>query len=183
MVELWALYVLMLFMIAGAVAAIEMTDLLSSVISVAAVGAALSIIFLMLGAPDLAITQVVVEVICLVLLIRVVVVRREASAREVLRAFPVAAGLLFAGVLLGACYLSFRHLTPFGSPLLTVSQDYLTNALTATGASNYVAAVLLDFRAYDTLGEATVIFTAIIGAFAILRTKGRTSNEGHDGNR
>ena len=38
--------------------------------------------------------------------------------------------------------------------------------LEQTGAANYVMAVLLDFRAYDTLGEATVLFCAILGALA-----------------
>jgi len=33
--------------------------------------------------------------------------------------------------------------------------------------------VILDYRAYDTLGEATVLFTAIVGAFVILRKRGR----------
>jgi len=33
--------------------------------------------------------------------------------------------------------------------------------------------VLLDYRAYDTLGEATVIFVSILGAYAILRRRGR----------
>ena len=43
-----------------------------------------------------------------------------------------------------------------------------------TGAANAVTAILLDYRAYDTLGEATVIFVSIIGAYAILRRVGRT---------
>ena len=42
-----------------------------------------------------------------------------------------------------------------------------------TGAVNAVTAVLLDFRAYDTLGEATVIFVSVLGAYALLRQIGR----------
>jgi multisubunit Na+/H+ antiporter MnhB subunit len=45
--------------------------------------------------------------------------------------------------------------------------------LKETGAANIVTAVLLDYRAYDTLGEATVLFTSIVGALAILRKKAR----------
>ena len=69
------LYLLLVFMIIGAVIAIETKDLLSSVICVGAIGLALAIVFLLLGAPDLAIVQVVVEVLSLVLLLRVVTVR------------------------------------------------------------------------------------------------------------
>jgi len=44
-------------------------------------------------------------------------------------------------------------------------------------------AVELDFRAYDTRGEATVIFTSIIGAYVLLRHVGRKPDAGHDTNR
>jgi multisubunit Na+/H+ antiporter MnhB subunit len=37
--------------------------------------------------------------------------------------------------------------------------------------------VILDFRAYDTLGEATVLFTSVIGIMAILRRPGRKKKE------
>ena len=53
------------------------------------------------------------------------------------------------------------------------SNTYLRESLTATGAPNVVTAVLLDFRAYDTLGEATVLFCAVLGALTILRRKAR----------
>ena len=56
-----------LVILAG-IAALEAKGLLSTVISVGAAGLILSVIFVFLGAPDLAITQVVVEVICLILL-------------------------------------------------------------------------------------------------------------------
>jgi multisubunit Na+/H+ antiporter MnhB subunit len=51
------------------------------------------------------------------------------------------------------------------------AQDYIENGLAKTGAANLVASVILDFRAYDTLGEATVLFTSIVGAMVILRKK------------
>ena len=48
------------------------------------------------------------------------------------------------------------------------SNTYLGTGLEDTGAPNIVTAILLDFRAYDTLGEATVLFCAITGALTIL---------------
>jgi hypothetical protein len=47
-----------------------------------------------------------------------------------------------------------------------------------TGAGNAVMGILLDYRAYDTLGEATVIFVSILGAYALLRHVGRKKKEG-----
>jgi len=168
-----AVYALLGFILVASVIAIETKDLLSSVISVSAAGAALAIIFLLLGAPDLAFTQVVVEVIFMVLLIRATVRHDDTTVESHRDMFSVASGLVFVGVLVLVSVFAFRSMTPFGQPLMTLSQPYLSRSFTDTGAANAVTGVLLDFRAYDTLGEATVIFTAVIGAFAVLRHLGR----------
>ena len=60
---------------------------------------------------------------------------------------------------------------------MSVSQEYLKHSINETGASNVVMGILLDYRAYDTLGEAIVIFTAILGAFVVLRRKGKKKKE------
>ena len=64
------LYVLLGFMIVGAIVALEIKDMVSSVIAVGAVGLGVSIAFLILKAPDLAITQLTVEILMLIILIR-----------------------------------------------------------------------------------------------------------------
>ena len=51
--------------------------------------------------------------------------------------------------------------------------EYLKSAPEQLQTANAVTATVLDFRGYDTLGEATVIFTAIIGVLVLLRPKGR----------
>jgi multisubunit Na+/H+ antiporter MnhB subunit len=181
------------FMLIAALVAVETRDLLSSVIALGAAGFALSVIDLLVGAPDLALTQVVVEVIALVLLIRVVITRRDSSTpapRDALRTGGVllAGGLILAAVLVSVGAFGGDGVMPeFGQPVLAgktpgVSADYLSRTAEAkdaggTGAQNAVTAVLLDYRAYDTLGEATVIFVSIIGAYAILRRVGRKREE------
>jgi len=167
------LYSLMGFMIVGSVVAIETRDLLSSVICVGAVGFALSVVNLVLGAPDLALTLVVVEVLALVVLIRAVRTRRDtyhATSRDTLAIGLVVAGLCFV---LAVAYFSLNELPPFGKPIMLMSEPYLRSGLSSNAAVNYVTSILLDFRAYDTLGEATVIFAAVIGAYAVLRAVGR----------
>ena len=171
------LYVLMAFMVIASLIAIETSDLLSSVIAVGAVGFALSVIDLLLGAPDLALTQVVVEVLILVFLLRVVVTRRDETHETHKDTFAVGSVLLLLGVLLVCCFYAFHYMQPFGQPLMTMSRPYLEKSITGTGAVNAVMAILLDFRAYDTLGEATVIFASIIGALVILRKVGRKRRE------
>ena len=172
-----ALYALLGFIVVGSIIAVEAKDLLSTVISVSAAGAGLAIVFLLLGAPDLAITQVMVEVVCMVLLIRVAVRRDDTTIQRARDMFSVAAGLVCVGTLMIASAYAFRFMAPFGKPLMTVSKGYLAQGFKLTGAANAVTAVLLDFRAYDTLGEATVIFAAVVGAFAVLRRIGRKRDE------
>ncbi|GAG07500.1 unnamed protein product, partial [marine sediment metagenome] len=67
--------ILMLLMIIGAIIAIETKNLLSSIVCVGAVGFLVSIAFLFLHAPDIAITQLVVEILALIILIRATISR------------------------------------------------------------------------------------------------------------
>jgi multicomponent Na+:H+ antiporter subunit B len=53
-------------------------------------------------------------------------------------------------------------------PLNTVALNYLENCYEDTGSINVVAAILADYRLYDTVGEATVLFVAILGVTLIL---------------
>ena len=168
------LILLLIFMIVAAVVAIWTDDLLSSVIAVGAVGFGSSVAFLLLAAPDVAITQIVVEVLTLVILIRATVGRRVKTATGTRDLFgvAVAGGLVLVFLAIGVTVLD--ALPEFGKPAVErVGQDYLKSGAEKTGATNVVTAVLLDFRAYDTLGEATVLFTAVVGATALLRRRSR----------
>ena len=174
------LLILIVFVILASIVAVEAKELLSTVISVGAAGLALSVVFLLLGAPDLAITQVVVEVLCLILLIRTAVYTENINTYEAQHErFVVAIALVGGGIFLLMGFFAFQSMIPFGAPIEGVeyiADQYIQNAMTRTGAANAVMAVLLDFRAYDTLGEATVIFCSIIGAYAVLRRIGRLKN-------
>ncbi len=172
MVETFLL-ALLIFMIVGSIIAIETKNLLSSVISCGIVGAAVSIAFLMLGAPDIAITQVVVEILILVILIRATIMIDNTAIEAHWDTFAVVSSLVFFGLFLVFAFLAVQELPPFGQPLMRVSKEYLQTGLQKTGAANIVAAIILDFRGYDTLGEATVIFVSILGSFVILRRRGR----------
>jgi multisubunit Na+/H+ antiporter MnhB subunit len=72
----------------------------------------------------------------------------------------------------------FNEFPEFGTSVMQRFADapslvYLHSGLAETGAPNLVTAVLLDFRAWDTLGEATVLFCAALGAVVILRRNAR----------
>jgi multicomponent Na+:H+ antiporter subunit B len=166
-------YTLLIFCIIGAIIAIEARNILASVISAGVVGMGLSILFLFLGAPDIAITQVVVEIIVLIILIRSTVSIDNTAITKHRDTFAIISSLVFFGLFLVFAFMAFQGLPKFGEPLMRVSSKYLEQSLTETGATNIVMGILLDYRAYDTLGEATVIFTAILGSFVVLRQKGK----------
>jgi len=172
------LVLLLVFMIIAAIIAIWTRDLLSAVIAVGAVGFGSSVAFLLLGAPDVAITQIVVEVLTLVILIRATIGRgvHTVSGTRDVSGMAVAGALVL--LLLVFAVGAAGVLPPFGSPAVARVADapaatYLEEGLSRTGAGNIVTAVLLDFRAYDTLGEATVLFGAILGAMALLRRRSK----------
>ena len=173
--------VLLALAIIGAIVAVESTRLLFSVISIGAVGFLVAIVFLFLSAPDIAIVQIGVEIVSLVILIRATV-GREAEPDTGHRAFVgmVAAVTLVVIVsLLGVRV--FTEFPEFGSAVMdrfaeAPSASYLRDGLAHTGSPNIVAAVLLDFRGYDTLGEATVLFCAMLGALTVLRRKARSKS-------
>jgi multisubunit Na+/H+ antiporter MnhB subunit len=171
------LNILLLFMIFSAIVAVQIEDLLSSVIAVGAVGLGLSLAFLVLKAPDLAITQLVVEILCLIILIRATIKKDLPFSTSGRWVFNTLSTLVFIAVFLLFAYFALRELPSFGAPIMRVAQEYLTGGLQKTGATNLVASIILDFRGFDTLGEATVLFTAVIGVLAVIRKVGRIKNE------
>ena len=183
--EMILFYVLMLFVLIAAVIAVETDNLLSAVICVGAIGFGGCLMFLFLRAPDIAITQIVVEVLGLVILLRATISRDETFISGDREFFQTVVSVVLVMVLFLAGIQVFSTLGNFGDAVFArmpnaPSQVYLKDGLARTGAANIVSSVILDFRAYDTLGEATVLFASIIGATVILRTKSRKRLEEAD---
>lgn len=168
-VETW-LYFTLGYMILGSIIALEIKDILSAIVSIGIVGLGVSVSFLFLQAPDLAIVQFLFEIFALVILVRAFVKKdyhAEAPAR--VNGLLVAVSVLTLIAVFVASISVFKLLPPFGEPLMETASHYIKNGVQETGAVNLVAAIILDYRAYDTLGEVTVLFTAILGSLTILR--------------
>ncbi|MCM8762478.1 MAG: DUF4040 domain-containing protein [Candidatus Omnitrophica bacterium] len=165
------LVVLMLLMTGGCVISITARSLTSSVVSMGTAGLILSILFLLLGAPDIAIVQVFVEIVALIVLLSTI--RRETRAdMSSSGLYGVLTLLIFALFLFVFMFHGNEIVRPFGQPVITMGAKYLASPA-LLNAPNAVTATVLDFRGYDTLGEATIIFTAIAGVIVLLRIKGR----------
>jgi multisubunit Na+/H+ antiporter MnhB subunit len=80
-------------------------------------------------------------------------------------------GVVSLLVLLGFLVWGVLLIHPFGYPSPTYMDDYIIeNAQEETGNNNVVASVVFDYRGFDTLGEATILFTAVTGVLLVLRT-------------
>jgi multicomponent Na+:H+ antiporter subunit B len=179
------LYVLLAAMLVAALAAIEIKDLLAAAVALGIVGFSVSIMFILLQAPDLAIVQIVVETLTVVFFAAVVLRTTNTDTtiagglkRE--QVLPAVVYAVFCVIFLVAAGRVLAELPRFGSPTMLVAREYIALGLERTGAANVVAAIILDFRGYDTLGEGTVLFTAVVGVLAIMRRAGRReqSSEG-----
>jgi multisubunit Na+/H+ antiporter MnhB subunit len=163
-------------MILGALYAIHAKDLLSSVIACGIVGYSLVICFLLLKAPDLAIVQIVVDTITLIIMVSVVLdsSREESYTKlDTQGYFSAATGILFTVILLYFFTISVQSLDVLGKSTLRMANYYIEGAAQKTGSANLVTGVVFDFRGYDTMGEAVVLVTAVLGVLTILRIKGK----------
>jgi len=167
------LHIILILMIAAAVVAMEIEDLLSSVIALGAVGMGLTLAFLLLRAPDLAITQLVVEILSVIILIKATVGVSLPREKMRTRLGYCLFAVIFSALFLWCSAKALAQLPPFGQPLMKMGTEYIAEAMRKTGATNIVAAIILDFRGYDTLGEATILFTSVIGVLAVLRKIGK----------
>lgn len=85
------------------------------------------------------------------------------------RALALFAFVAFSIILLGVS----MSLRPFGEPAHSEMDNYfIQHAQEEASANNVVTSIVFDYRGFDTLGEATVLFTAVSGVLMALRRKG-----------
>jgi multisubunit Na+/H+ antiporter MnhB subunit len=87
----------------------------------------------------------------------------------------LAVTLLFAAVL---TYLIASGDLTFGQPAMAdMDEYYLANGVAETGANNIVTSIVFDYRGFDTLGEATVLFAAVLGVGSLFRKLNKEEEE------
>lgn len=147
----------------------------NAILAFGAVGLGVTILMALEPAPDVALVQVVVDVLALVIL-ALTLTRLPLAQRRRAQAATFAGsrrgllrdGLVAAGVGLLATALSLAALTSRPRPS-AVTPFYETAAQPLTGASDIVGAIIVDFRALDTLVEIAVFSMAGLGIHTLLR--------------
>jgi len=158
----------------GALAACRLRALFGQVMAAGLVGFGVGILFLTLGAPDLAFTQFTIEIIAIVLLVAILArlpfrtpdERRRGEARRD-AAIAVLAGAVGSAVLLAVLA------TPFDPSITTWMGE---NALPEAKGRNVVNVIIVDFRALDTLGEIAVLLVAALAAGVLVARTRRAAS-------
>jgi multicomponent K+:H+ antiporter subunit A len=136
-----------------------------ALITLSVVGLIVSIAFARFSAPDLALTQLSVEVVTVILLMLALFflpqkTASESSPSRVVRDLGIAAAI---GGLVAT--INYAFIT---QPIDTISEFFLANSKTGGGGTNAVNVILVDFRGLDTLGEILVLGVAALGIFNLL---------------
>lgn len=153
---------------ASAVTAVLARVRLTSIISVSVVGLVVTLWFVLFAAPDLALTQLLVEVLLFVLIL-IILFKLPESRLLALPPFSLLRNVLLAFGM-GAFGFVLVLLTA-GEPVFEPIGELLLMAAPSGnhGGANVVNVILVDFRGFDTFGEMTVIAIAGIGVFSLVR--------------
>jgi multicomponent Na+:H+ antiporter subunit A len=190
-------------MVVAAIAAAVSRRRFAAVLLLSAVGYGMAALFMVQGAPDLALTQLLVETlgtVAFVIVLRHLPDGFSPSVSRGRRVLPAVVGVavaifvfffaLTSGSISGTPTpdaelagtdpaVSTEHggtETPAGA---TVSEEYLARSLPEAHGKNIVNVIVVDFRGFDTLGEITVLLVAALGVVALVQV-GRRRGEGDE---
>lgn len=148
-----------LLMVAGIALASLASSRIATITGLGVVGIGTALLFIYYGAPDVAITQLLVETLAVVLLATALLHLPRLPARRPIRKFHALLSILFGGVL--TVVLMRVASTPVDR---AITDYYETASWTEAYGLNIVNVILVDFRAFDTFGEITVVMIAAFAA-------------------
>lgn len=160
-------YALAGLMIIATLATVLARERLVAIVSLGALGTLVTVFWIIYSAPDLALTQLLIEIVSVVLFVLVffhalpfakTMVSGKASIRDALIA--VSFGSMITIMMLLAIH------NPFSA---SISNYYAENAHNLAGGNNIVNVIIVDFRGYDTMGEITVLAISAIALFCVHR--------------
>ncbi|WP_439135948.1 monovalent cation/H+ antiporter subunit A [Pseudomaricurvus sp.] len=136
-----------------------------ALIFLSVVGLVVSLAFAQFSAPDLALTQLSVEIVTIILLLLALFFLPQSTLKESSNR-RLSIDFLLSGIL--GCVIGTICYSILTTPLNTISDFFLANSKTGGGGTNVVNVILVDFRGFDTLGEITVLGIAALGIFKLI---------------
>lgn len=169
----WGVLLLAMF---GLLAVLIAQSRLIAILSLGIQGTALALIFLLFGAPDLAFTQLMVEVLSVVIL-TIVMTNLRLDARDH-RPFEDWARDGTLAVVCGAGVSLLLMLVLTGTLDTRLSDFFTATSVPIAHGANIVNVILVDYRGFDTLGEISVVMGAGIAILALLRRRNKAEGAG-----
>jgi multicomponent K+:H+ antiporter subunit A len=171
-----------LVLVAAALACVVLhRDRVTAIVLIGAVGLVVALAFLYLSAPDLALTQLSVEVVTTVLLLMALALLPRHSPRESSPGRRVRDALLAGSAGIGIASVAYAAMT---RELESISWYFIEQSVPKGGGANVVNVILVDFRGFDTYGEITVLVVAALGVAALMtgiRVERPSGPDGHAG--
>jgi multicomponent Na+:H+ antiporter subunit A len=161
--------------IAGAIGTARANRRMAAVLWLGTVGYSVGVLMVLQGAPDLALTQMLVEtmlVAIFVLVLRHLPPRFDRVGWRLRQASRVT-----ISIVLGVFAAGFALAASAAAPSREVAEEMVARALPDGGGRNVVNVILTDFRALDTLGEITVLVVAALGVLALIRSQASGKDE------
>jgi multicomponent Na+:H+ antiporter subunit A len=149
---------------------------LTSIIALGAAGYTVSLFFVLFRAPDLALTQLVIETVSVALFLLCFYHLPKLSRHEERMTFKLGNALISLGVGITVAMIAISSYSTklFGS----ISEYYIENVYDEAGGKNMVNVILVDFRGFDTLFEICVLAIASLGIFAMIKLRLTRRKEG-----
>ncbi|WAA11830.1 Na+/H+ antiporter subunit A [Fervidibacillus halotolerans] len=171
------LYEVLLFLavIIGTVTILASKSRLTSIIALGAVGYAVSLFFVLFRAPDLALTQLVIETISVALFLLCFYFLPRNFHLEKTR-FKLTNALISVGVGLVVTLIAISSYSTKLFP--SISQYYVDHTYDPAGGENMVNVILVDFRGFDTLFEISVLAIAGLGVYGLIKLRLARRKEG-----
>lgn len=169
--------VLACILCAAAITCIFATSRLLAIASLSVAGFVITLVFMIYSAPDVAKTQLLVETLVIVFL---ALVMRHLPHTNTVRGHALPRKIIHAVVasVIGVCVtLLLIHLT--SQPLDTsLTQFFADNSMPGGQGRNVVNVILVDFRAFDTLGEILVVVIAALATLGLLQRVKKKRSDG-----
>ena len=163
--------VLSLVILGIAAATVRVTRGLTAVMMVGGVGYAIAVLFILRGAPDLALTQILVETVTLIAALLVLTRLPDQALYAKHKGNGFRAVIAVAA---GALMTALALIIPGTRTATPVSADLAGPAVEFGGGYNIVNVILVDVRAWDTYGEVTVLIAAATGVASLIFLVKRT---------
>ncbi|MEO9522361.1 monovalent cation/H+ antiporter subunit A [Marinobacter alexandrii] len=150
-------------------------DRFTALVLLSVVGLMVALAFARFSAPDLAMTQLSVEVVTIVLLMLALYYMPSWTPLETATPRRIRDVIIALAAGTGMTLVTLAMLT---QPFSSISDFFLENSKPGGGGTNVVNVILVDFRGFDTLGEITVLAIAALGIYAMLKNTALTPPPG-----